>query len=239
MYGFAGANVMFKLFLQHYTTKEDSEFLLDTIVDLAKKKQVQFFIIRYEEDLKLFAYSPFNAGGDESPEILRISTDPVIDRKLYAIGSGKYSKEYKKNKLNKSAQVPIRKIITANNLGLKKAGMLDLDKKVALGTMTIDESKQAYIACKSKGGDLFTGGDVIMTKSVTKQQRDKQIAIMEQMDQQAKASGAVCASPVNASLEVKQLASMGHYAVSPNAIDSSNKRTELFNKLQRNLYTSI
>ncbi|MBS9822615.1 hypothetical protein HKB31_16635 [Vibrio alginolyticus] len=236
MYGFAGTNVMFKLFLQNYTTKADSEFLLDTIVQLAQVNQVQFFIIRFDgTNLKLFAYSP---PGD-APEILRISTDPAIDKGMYAIGSGKYSKEYKKNRANKNAQVPIRKIITANRLGLKKARILDLDKKVSSGVLTHEESQQAYFACQSKGGDLFTGGEVKMTKSVTRQQMDEQVAILDRMDQQAKATGAVCASPVDASLEVKQLHSLGQYAVSPNSIEVSEKRTVLLEKMQSVLHASI
>ncbi|MFL1907216.1 hypothetical protein [Plesiomonas shigelloides] len=240
MYGFAGTNVMFKLFLQNYTTRDESEFVLDTLVQLAKQNQVQFFIIRYDgTELKLFAYSPPHPEDPKSPEICRFSQDPAIDKGIYAIGSGKFSKEFKKHRANKNAQVPIRKIITANQLGLKKARMLDLDQKVASGTLSLEESKQAYLACKSKGGDLFTGGEVKMTKNATRQQIAEQVAILNRMDQQAKASGAVCASPVNASLEVKQLNSLGQYAVSPNTIDASEKRSILFNKMQETLRVSI
>ncbi len=119
MYGFAGTNVMFKMFLQNYNTRHDSEFILDTLVSFAKSNRVQFFIIRYDNtDLKLFAYSP--PDGNDIPEILLTSRDPAIDKTVYAIGSGKHSKEYRKNKCAASAQVPIRRIISANMLGLKK-----------------------------------------------------------------------------------------------------------------------
>lgn len=237
MYGFAGTNVMFKLFLENYGSIDDSEFVLDTLVELAKQNEVQFFIIRYDgTNLKLFAYSPPHGG---APEIFRISTDPVITKGMFAIGSGKYSKEYKKNRVNKNVQVPIRKIISANQLGLKKARMLHLDTKVMSGAITLDESKRAFIACQKKGGDLFTGGEVKMTNKVTRQQMEEQVAILDRMDQQAKAVGAVCASPVDAQSEVKQLRAIGQYAVSPNSIRKSEERTVLLEKMQVKLQSSI
>lgn len=96
MYGFAGTNAMFKTFLMYYTTREESEFLLDSIVQLAKNNNLHIFIIRYDlVGLKLFAYSKNN---ETSAEVLRVSTDPMIERNYYAIGSGKYSKVYKKNR---------------------------------------------------------------------------------------------------------------------------------------------
>jgi hypothetical protein len=232
MYGFAGANVMFKMFMEYYTTKSTSVNLLDTLVLLAKQNVVQFFIIRYEDDeLKLFAYSPPNPDENYTQEIYRVSKDPNINKDFYAIGSGKHSKEYKKNRLNSSAQFPIRKIIDANLSGLKKAGVLKLVNKVIKSKLTSTESEQAYFACQNKGGDLFTGGEVNMSKGANKQQLAKQVKIMDEMDKLAKANGAICASPVNAALEVKQLNSLGQYAVSPHQIKGSSERTDLLNKL--------
>lgn len=239
MYGFAGCNAMFKIFLAHYTCKEDSEILLDTLVELAHKNQVQFFIIRYDGQLKLFAYSPPNPSTTENSEIFRVSTDPVIDKSTYAIGSGKFSKEFKRNQTNPSAQVPIRKIISANQLGLRKAGMLDLARNLTSGDITLDDSRQAYLACFNKGGDLFTGGEVRMTQNATREMIQKQVAILERMDQQAKAVGAVCASPVNAGLEIKQLASIGQYAISPEKGKLSVNHSALFKDMQEALNASI
>lgn len=237
MYGFAGSNAMFKIFLLNYCSKETSDFVLDTVVQLAKKNRVQFFIIRYDgEELKLFAYSP---PADGSPEIFRISADPCINRSAYAIGSGKFSKEYKKNKGEKSAQVPIRRIISANMKGLKCAGMLDLDKRMANGIMTIEESKMAFQACNRKGGDLFTGGDVNMSQNATREKIMEQVAIMDRMDQQAKAVGSVCASPVDANLEVEQLRLMGLKAVSDHRIEDTEERKALFRRMQETLSASI
>lgn len=238
MYGFAGTNVMFRVFLENYTTKDKSEFVLDTVVDLAKKYQVQFFIIRYDEvGLKLFAYSP--PSDDHNPEIYRISSDPLLDTNMFAIGSGKHSKSYKKNKHNPNAQMPIYRIINANKMGLRKKGMLDLNEKVKTGLLTSEESRQAFQACLSKGGDLFTGGEVNMSQNATKQQIDDQVAVMVRMDQQAKAGGAVCASPVDAKLEVSQLNSIGQYAVSPNQVASSSERHELIDKMEASLVSAI
>lgn len=239
MYGFAGCNAMFKIFLQHYTTKENSENLLDTLVALAEEHQVQFFIIRFDGELKLFAYSPPNPIDINGGEIYLISTDPAINKTTYAIGSGKFSKEFKRHQASENAQVPIRKIILANELGLRKGGMLDLAKELDSGSLHPERSRQAYIACANKGGDLFTGGEVRMTQNATKEMIQKQVAILERMDLQAKAAGAVCASPVNASLEIKQLNSIGHYAVSPQKLKTSAKKSVLFSDMQKALKASI
>jgi hypothetical protein len=237
MYGFAGTNALFKLFLQNYTTRETSEYVLDSIILLAQTHRIQFFLIRYDgEELKLFAYSPDSVA---NPEIFRISNDPAIDRNMYAIGSGKSAKEYKKNRMHQSAQLPIRKIIAANLQGLKKSGMLNLNTEAATRSLTTEESKQAFIACNSKGGDLFTGGEVKMSQNATQEKIANQIAILEQMDQQAKVAGAVCASPVKADLEVKELNSIGQYAVSPHKIELTDERRALILNMSVTLAASI
>ncbi|MGR5416072.1 hypothetical protein ACPV4W_05035 [Vibrio diabolicus] len=237
MYGFAGTNVMYKLFLENYTSKEDSNFLLDSLVQLGKERQVQFFIMKYcDGELKLFAYSPPN---HQNPEIYRISSDPAIGKDTYAIGSGKFSKEYRKNRTSKNAQLPIRRIITANGVGLKKHGMLDLEVKVAANLLSLDESRQAYFACQKRGGDLFTGGEIKMSKSATRQEIADQIKLLDQMDAESKANGAVCASPINATLEVKELHSIGQYAVSPNKVKRSEDRERLLRSMRQRFDSSV
>lgn len=237
MYGFAGTNAIFKTFLSFYTTKERSEFLLDTIVQLAKDSNLHIYIIRYDGiELKLFAYSK---NEKTSAEVLRVSSDPAIDRGYYAIGSGKHSKEYKKNRLNMHAHLPIRRIINANKLGLQKAGMLKLCNKVDSGVIILDEAKRAVLACHEEGGDLYTGGEVNMAKSMTKEQVKEQVAILDAMDRQAKVAGAVCASPVYTDFEVKQLKAMGQYAVSPNPIEQSEERSALLAEMQMILKDSV
>ena len=239
LYGFAGANVMYKIFLQGYTTLDESEFLLDTCVDFAKQHSIQFFIIRYDgKQLKLFAYSPTGNENAVQPEIYRISSDPCIKKDFYAIGSGKYSKEFKKNRNNKKSDFIIRKIISANQAGMKKNGLLGLEQKVKNGTLTLEESSQALYSCRDKGGDLFTGGEINMSQNATKQQIDEQVVILDRMDQEAKAVNAVCASPVDAASEVRELSSIGQYAVSPYNIEQSHKRQELFNKMRDTLARS-
>jgi len=239
LYGFAGANVMYKIFLENYTTLEESEFLLDTCVDFAKKATIQFFIIRYDgQNLKLFAYSP---PGDENlvqPEIYRVSSDPCIDKDMYAIGSGKYSKEFKKNRKNKNSSFIIQKIIAANTLGMKKQGMLDLGQTVKERVLTLEESAQAYHACRDRGGDVFTGGDINMSQNATKQQINEQIELLERMDQEAKAANAVCASPVDAASEVRELSSQGQYSISPHIITRTPERQALLNKMRATLNRS-
>lgn len=235
MYGFAGTNLIFKEFLKNYKTKADSITLLDTLVQFAKNNKMQFFMIRYENnELKLFAYSP-DFPEINSPEIFRISKDPAISQSIFAIGSGKHCKVYKKNKVNLDPRVPIRYIISANTKGLKKNHMLDLVDGSVTRKLTLDESRLAYQACKGQGGDIFTGGEVRVTHQISQHQIDSQIKVMDDMDRQAKASNAVCASPVNAHLEIKQLESMGHYAVSSFSIDDTQERRDLLSQLQLNI----
>jgi hypothetical protein len=234
LYGFAGTNVIFKMYMKLYTDKAKSESLLDTLVEFAKQNIIQFFIIRYvDNELKLFAYSPPNPYENNRQEIYRISKDPLINKNSYAIGSGKYSKEYKKNRFNSSVQLPIRKIISANLAGFKKEGMLELLHKVTVtnNILTHDESREAYLACQRKGGDLFTGGEVNMSRNANKQQLAEQIQIMDDMDKLAKANGAICASPVNAALEVDQLIRLGQYAVSPYKVEKTTEHSALLNKM--------
>lgn len=237
LYGFAGTNSMFKLFLENYTDKSSSEDLLDTIVSYAETHRIQFSIIRYDGELKLFAYSPPNQ--HNQAEIYKTSTDKAINQNYYAIGSGKYSKAYKANKINKMAQVPIYKIISANEAGLRKANMVDLASNAASKKITNDDSKRAYQACQKQGGDLFTGGEVNMTKNATRDEILEQVAILEQMDSHAKAMGAVCASPIHAESEIKQLESLGHTAISPRKVEMSEKRQELFDKFNKSLKNSL
>lgn len=234
MYGFAGTNMIFKMFLKTYTTVEQSEFALDSAVLFAKKKGIQFFIIRYDGALKLFAYSP---PGGNNPEIFRMSKDPEIKKSTYAIGSGKYAKEFTRNKMAPHAQVPVRRIISANLLGLKN--IPGFSQASASQKLTPEQSINAYHACKRKGGDIFTGGEVNMSQHVTHHQVQKQIDILERMDNQAKAVGAVCASPVDAILEVNQLRQMGQYSVSPFKIESSPERDVLLKQMEEIFQQSI
>lgn len=239
IYGFAGANIIFKNFLDLYTSRDKAEFLLDTLVSSARENSIQFFILRYDGlVLKLFAYSPPSPNGGDY-EIYRVSQDPVIEESIYAIGSGRDSKEYKKNKISPNAQVPIRRIIAANLNGLKKHKLLHLDVKAASETLTPEESKSVFLACKIKGGDIFTGGEIKVTQHISKQQIEAQVAILNGMDMQAKALGAVCASPVNAALEVKHLQKIGQYPVSHHVLEITNERQALLEKIQNSINLSL
>lgn len=237
VYGFAGTNAMFKMFLMMYSDKASSEFLLDTIVEKARMLSIQFFIMRYDGvKLRLFAYSPKN---DQGEEIYRISTNPEINQSYHAIGSGSQSKEYKRNRLNTSAILPIRKIIKANFAGMKKQGMLQLNKKVLQEEISPDESRDAFIACQAKGGDLFTGGEVNMSQLNSNTDIKKQINIMNDMDLMAKANNSVCASPINAGLEIEQLNRIGQFSVSPERVEMTPERNALFSEMDKILGASI
>lgn len=239
MYGFAGANVIYKLFLMNYTDRDSSLNVLDLLVELAKRERVQFSILRFDgEALKLIAYSPEDDFGN--PEIYKISGDEPLNTNIYAIGSGKDSKMYKKHRSNEQAQAPVYKIIAANNNGLKKATCKRVMSKISKGhVLTEDESWDLFGACKNKGGDLFTGGKVNMSKNASKADIDRQVMIMDQMDKQAKAAGAVCASPINAALEKKNLESLGHSAVSDRKVKIDSSNIELFNLMKEQLKASI
>jgi hypothetical protein len=241
IYGFAGANSMYKIFLSNYTNKEDSENVLDLLVETGRIERAQFAILRYDiiqEELKLFIYSAPNDFG--SPEIYRISMDEPLDTKIYAIGSGKHSKMYKRNKSGEFAQTPIYRIISANDGVLKKTAHKKIIKNMLDGeNLTKEQSILLYQACNSKGGDLFTGGNVNMSKNASKQEIDEQILIMDQMDHLAKAAGAVCASPINAILEKQHLESLGYNALSKHRVKTSGSNAELLRKMQDQLNASI
>ena len=240
MYGFAGLNTLYKIFLENYSDRETSEDILDAVVELAKNNIAQFMLMRYDgENLKIFAYSPPNAL-HRVPEIYKISSDLPIETDCYAIGSGKDSKMYLKHQFNASPQVPIHQIISTNKTALSKKKYRHLVLKVSKGnTLTTAESLELYKACSLKGGDLFTGGIVNMCKNATKQEIIEQVAIMEDMDKQAKASGAVCASPINAALEKAHLESLGHSAVSSNRVVMNENMSRLLEKMQDRFDASI
>ena len=237
LYGFAGTNAVFKAFLTHYTTKDNSIFLLDSLVIKAKEERIQFAIIRYDGiSLRFFCYSPASI---DIPEIFRISSDPSINRNHFSIGSGSKSKMYKRYKIKECSKLPIRKIIKANIEGLKKSGMLNVDNIFAVRRLTDEESQSAYYACAKRGGDIFTGGEIRDCKESDDMQRAEQIDIMNKMDAQAKAAGAVCASPFNASLEVNELNRIGQYAVSPHKVEMNGQRKVLLDLIGKTFKESI
>lgn len=231
LYGFAGTNLVFKMFLMKYESKESSIQLLDSLVEYSKVKSMQFFIMRYdcmENELRLFAYSPKN---QRDPEIYKISSDNILEADYYAIGSGKFSKYYKKFKLNACPTVPIEKIIQANNEALERGGLSHISKSAAVGPIDEVISKQAYQLCKQRGGDIFTGGKINMSINASADKIAEQVAIMDQMDKNAKALGAVCASPIDAQVEVKQLEKFGQSAISSGTVDMTPERETLFKDL--------
>jgi hypothetical protein len=233
MYGFAGTNAMFRLFLQNYTTLQKSIDLLDTLILMAKQQRIVIFFIRYDgTDLRLFAYSPLSEG---SPEIYKISTDAPLNLKSYAIGSGKYSKQYKKYAIGNHPQLPIRKIIQANKIGMRKNDILELDKRAKQGNIPLSESRRAYQACSSKGGDLFTGGEVKMIKAATQEIINQQVDLLIKMDKEAIAHGAVCTSPINALKEVENLRQAGQCAISPTELEMTPEREALLKSLTKQL----
>lgn len=246
LFGFAGTNVLYKMFLERYYLVSDTDRLLDMIIEVAKSRKAQFFILKYNitlDELKLFAYSPpIDDGANDAPEIYRISKDPVITKSVYAIGSGKDSKAYKKNHGHKIPRYPISQIISANDLGLRKQNLLQLLEEVKVRHLTYDEAGNAYRACFGKGGDLFTGGEIIMSSSAmnaTAKKVAEQVALLNAMDKSSKAQGAVCASPINASLEVRELHSMGQRAVSEHKIEWTEESLALFQDLAASFDSSM
>lgn len=240
MYGFAGLNAIYKLFLEYYTSKEKSEELLDAIVELAKKNKAQFMLMRYDgNDLKIFAYSPPN-DLYKIPEIYKSSSDEPLETDSYAIGSGKHSKMYIQHQLNGNVMTPIHKIIFANKTELSKKKYKQLLKIVAEGN-TLNEAQAVCLfqACNKKGGDLFTGGNVNMCNIATKADILEQVAIMDKMDQEAKAFDAVCSSPIDAVLEKEHLEQLGHSAVSKSKVILNENMSKLLDSMQTRFDASI
>ena len=236
LYGFAGVNWFFQVFLESYTTKEESIPLLDSLMKLAQQNNAQIFILRHaDNELRLFANSPKS---DLYPEIYKVSTDNVIDKTYYAIGSGKEAKQYKKNKRLENARIPISRIIQANTEGLRKSNLLYLNKKASEETITRDEAMAAVNACLSRGGDLFTGGDIFMSQTTTPstiKEISEQVAISKQLNKEAKARSAICASPINAKLEVSHLRAAGQTPVSEKDFELTEWHAEKIKSLQARL----
>lgn len=236
MYGFAGVNAIYQMFLENYDSPENSIPLLDSLIKLAQEERCQFFMLRYDGvDLRLFANSPES---QMLPEIYKVSTDNIIKASYYAIGSGKESKQYKKHRTSKHAKTPIFKIINANNEGLKSQKLLHLNNKAKEGIITKQEAMQAAKACDSNGGDLFTGGEVTMSQNTTKKDIEQQQRMFDDLNKQAKSLSAVCASPINATLEVEHLRRAGHTAVSKQDITLSTWHKEKIESL-RNRFNEL
>lgn len=210
LYGFAGANQIYKKFLQLYSYLEaDSNGVMDALVHYASKKRIEFAMLRFDGELREFAHSPNQRSGSK---ILLNSFSKPLKTKHYAIGSGKHSKAYKKYRVNKAVQVPIYKIISANKTALGKIEQ-SIAKKVGKQRFTSAESKVIFDACHANGGDIFTGGDVriMETKSTNMSAADaaKQVQILEHLDNIADSNGAVCASPIYADIEIANLEKLG------------------------------
>jgi hypothetical protein len=78
-----------------------------------------------------------------------------------------------------------------------------------------------------------------MCKSATMKEVLTQINIMELMDQQAKASGAVCASPINALREKQNLEALGHKAISDHKVEIDDKKLQMMRYIEIKLGTSM
>ena len=235
LFGFAGANVIYKNFLSSYNdVLKDSNKVLDTLVAVAHYHKVQFTILRYDGELREFANSPPQNGRDE---IFLDSGSPALGVKHYAIGSGHGSKMYKKNKINERVCFPIRKIIGANNRVLQKGRFAHIRAKVGKENFTQDESIEIFNACHIAGGDIFTGGEVRvmeLAKSVTTQEvATEQVKHLERFDADAKSQGYVCASPIYAQKEIEQLQRLNIAPVRSGGVDPEIRNSDLFERFSK------
>ncbi|GAA6183781.1 hypothetical protein [Aliiglaciecola sp. NS0011-25] len=237
LYGFAGANLMYRLFLSNYKNViNNSDSVLDILVDIAKKNKIEFAMLRFNGELREFAHSPPRNGENE---IFLTSNSEVLKTQHYAIGSGKNSKCYKKFRLSKAVQTPILKIIGANRKALNKTTIKEIAKKVGKSKFTADESRKIWNECNRLGGDIFTGGEVrIMeneTSNMTAAIAKDQVKILEDLDKTAKSNGVVCASPIYAEMEIQNLNNLGVSAVDPIGINPELKKSKIYEEIAAEL----
>ncbi|WP_143872549.1 hypothetical protein [Catenovulum sediminis] len=244
LYGFAGANIAFKWFLSLYDeVLQNADHVLDLVTYKSKLNNIQFNILKYDGELKLFANSPKNDFGQD--EIYRLSTDAPLDVKVFAIGSGKNSKMYKAHKTNRNIQLPIFKIKTANERACKQKSLKEAISNILNTGLDAEVSKSIVQACHSKGGDIFTGGEVKMTnlnKNVvmgSKTDALQQVQVMDELDKIARNAGAVCASPIDAAYEIRQLKRLGQSPVSKGTVTINEKDRKLLKKMDDILLNSI
>ena len=237
LYGFAGTNFIFRKFLESYTDVVlDSNKVLDTLVALAHHNRIQFCLLRYDGELREFANSPAALG---EKEIFLDSKSPPLQTKYHAIGSGRGSKMYNKNKTNNHVCLPIRKIIGANVKTLNKKQYAAIKSKIGVSDFTEDEAIAIFHACDRAGGDIFTGGEIrIMEKQrtvTTQEAAAKQVQILKRIDGEAKSRGVVCASPINAAKEIAQLQNLGVAPVRKGGIDPSIKKSAMYKSMEADL----
>ena len=240
LYGFAGTNIIFAEFLKEYDLIINrSDFWLDSLVEFAKHIGVQFYIMRYDGSLQLFAYSRADPGSDQ-PEIKRTSRDQAVNSKTFAIGSGRFSKMYKENKGKGGAQLPIRRIVGANLKAIARCNLKDVVKKAKNATLNDKESEKIAFACYEEGGDLPTGGKINMTTKQSDIQMERelvgeQVKLLEGLEDAASSNDLRCASPFDAAEEAARLNSMGQVVCS----DYTPEQTDEFIALQQKLAKSV
>ena len=241
LYGFAGANMMFKVFLMHYDYLfSDPDLVLDSLVAIAKENKIQFAMLRFDGELREFAYSPPQQG---EFELLLTSKSKPLDTKYYAIGSGKHSKEYRKFRLSRRAQTPIIKIITANKTAIKKIKDVGIAKKIGQEQFSLDESRLLSQACQNHGGDIFTGGEVrIMENGLSITTADiakNQVEILDNLDRLAKSEGAVCASPICAEREIENLLKLGVNPLESQDFSAGLNKSEIYKSISNAIKNTL
>ncbi|AYV12973.1 hypothetical protein [Shewanella algae] len=191
LYGFAGANSMFHLFLVHELGAKfgmtDVEFL-DQLADSGKQNSQEFVIIRYSGELRTFGY----LGG----EVFDSTSEP-LKCSFYGIGSGAKTRVYNKHKNGASPMTPISKIIQMNAKTVKKfsssAAIMDL-----------------VHACHSAGSDYGTGGKINMTTTQSSMEVVREQArLLETISGHAAAYNAVAVCNFDASVEKSKLEKKG------------------------------
>ncbi|WP_271273837.1 hypothetical protein [Aliamphritea hakodatensis] len=240
LYGFAGTNRIFTAFLQEYSEViTDSNHVLDTLVEAAKEVGYQFYIMRYDGTLQVFAYSAPDPSRNQ-PEIKRTSNEPPINKSSFAIGSGQYSRMYKKFRTQGGAQLPIHKIITANLKAIQEQNLHDIATKANSVILDDDDAIKISLACDQHGGDLATGGHINMTNKqdnlkMERELVEQQVELLQALEKSASAAGLVCASPFDATEEAARLQKLGQEACS----DHTPEQTDEFIALKQKLVNSI
>ncbi|MFA0613906.1 hypothetical protein AB4582_06730 [Vibrio splendidus] len=207
LYGFAGSNRFFLLFLLNLQQKKYTDVqILHALAGMAKKEKDSFLIMRYDTELHCFGYL------SDSDSLYDINS-AALETDKYAIGTGAYTPTYKRHQTNISAMFPIKQIIVVNEKAVAKA------EKKAKG-QPIDHP----FICLKAGGDHGTGGEIKMTTLQTESNVvQAQINVLKRISSEANASRAVAVCSFDSQVEREKLENLG---VKPNKTEQVLSKEE-------------
>lgn len=223
MYGFAGANRVYILFLYNMQKlsvderKSEDVNLLNWVAQVAKDEKLDFMMMRYDGTLQVFGYlADFDALYDSSSGGLTVEQ--------HGIGSGSQSQVYKDNKSSPCPRSPIQAIIDKNELALKQLERKVRRRGAAIESISIDEK---ITECQEMGSDPFTGGGIVMTKHIS---QDKifaeQLSVLSSIDGVAAMNNTYAFCSLDPTVEKAKLDKLGFKPNQKSSLDTVTEKKD-------------